>query len=145
MKLSFQTLGSRLPSCDLLVLCVLEGEKPRIPAGITLTRHALAEFKGEFREQRLCDATAGAAKRVLLVGLGKKGELDPEKARRLGAQAALRAEALAAADAEADVLHGLHDAVVGVEPHGEVADLEERPCGGRRGGGGSVVGHGKRV
>lgn len=96
MKLSFQSLGTRLPACDLLVICLLEGEKPRLPAGVALTKVALADLKGEFKEQRVADATNGPAKRVLFLGLGKKNELDPEKARRLAAQAVQRAEALGA-------------------------------------------------
>ncbi|MEY2785559.1 MAG: hypothetical protein RL277_1769 [Planctomycetota bacterium] len=118
MKISFQSLGTRLPSCDLLVLCTLEGEKPRIPAGITLPKHGLSDLKGEFKELRLCDATAGPAKRVLLVGMGKKNELDPEKARRLGAWAAQRADALGAASL-ALVAHGSLSEALGPQRMGQ--------------------------
>ena len=99
MKLTFQAFTSRVPNTDLVAIALCEGEKPRLPQGITLPKVALAELKGEFKELRLSDASGGPAKRVLFYGLGKKSTLDPEKARRFAAVAVQRAEALGAASA----------------------------------------------
>ncbi len=96
MKLTFQAFTSRVPNSDLVALALAEGEKLRLPQGVTLSKVALADLKGEFKEARLADASGGPAKRVLIYGLGKKSALDPEKARRFAAVAVQRAEALGA-------------------------------------------------
>ncbi len=108
MKLNFQKLGTRIPNTDLLVLFVFEGEKPKLPAGVELAKVATAGFKGELREARVADAQKGPADRVLLLGLGKAKDLDPERLRRAGAITSLRAEALGAPTCVLLV----HDAVV---------------------------------
>ncbi|MBL8857402.1 MAG: leucyl aminopeptidase [Planctomycetes bacterium] len=93
MKLTHKDSTSKLTDTDVLVVFTLEGEKPALPGGITLTKHALEGFKGEFREARLCDAVSGPARRVLCVGLGKKAQVDAERLRRVAAVAVTRAEA----------------------------------------------------
>jgi len=109
MKLTFQKLATRVPNTDLLVLPIFEGEKVRLPAGVELAKVALAGFKGELRETRAADALKGPADRVLLLGLGKAKDLDPERVRRTGAIAALRAEALGAGTAVLLAAPGLVD------------------------------------
>ncbi len=97
MKLTFQAFTSRVPNTHLLALPISEGEKPRLPQGVSLAKVGLAELKGEWKETRVADATGGPARRVLFYGLGKKTALDVEKARRFAAVAVQRAEALSAA------------------------------------------------
>jgi leucyl aminopeptidase len=99
MKFAFHEASARVPETALLALFATEGTKPEIPKGVQVPAHALEEFKGEFREVRLADALSGPAKRVLLVGLGKKEGLDPERLRRAAAVAVQRAEAAGAASA----------------------------------------------
>jgi len=92
MKLSHKETTTKLHDTDVLALYALEGDKPALPAGVELTKHSLDGFKGEFREVRLCDAVSGPAKRVLVVGLGKKDALDAERLRRVAAVTVQRAE-----------------------------------------------------
>jgi leucyl aminopeptidase len=97
MKLHHKESTSKLPATDLLALFVLEGDKPALPAGVELAKVALEGFKGEFRELRSTEALAGPARRVALIGLGKKNALDRERCRRVAALAVQRAENLGAA------------------------------------------------
>jgi len=113
MKLNFQKLGTRIPNTDLLVLFVFEGEKPKLPAGVELAKVATTGFKGELRETRVADALKGPADRVLLVGLGKAKDLDPERVRRAGAITSLRAEALGAPTCAVLVADGVVEALGG--------------------------------
>ncbi|MBI5364957.1 MAG: leucyl aminopeptidase [Planctomycetes bacterium] len=113
MKLDFHKLGTRVPNTDLLVLFVFEGEKPKLPAGVELAKVATKGFKGELREARVADALAGPADRVLLLGMGKAKELDPERVRRAAAVASLRAEGLGAATCALLVPEGIVEALGG--------------------------------
>ena len=56
MKLIHKEPTSKLPETDLLVLFVLEGDKPALPHGVEVAKHAFEGLKGEFRETRLGDA-----------------------------------------------------------------------------------------
>jgi leucyl aminopeptidase len=89
------------PRTPLLALFGLEKSAPEIPKGVKLSELARRDFKGEFREARLCDAQSGPAQRVLLIGLGKLSELaatQGERLRRAAAIAVQRAEALGCAE-----------------------------------------------
>jgi leucyl aminopeptidase len=122
MKLTHKEPKSTPPDADLLVQLCFEGEAPKPPAKVTLTRLALDGFKGEFRETRACDVVDGPARRVLFVGLGKKDLLDAERVRRVAAVAVQRAEGLAAATC-----------AILVDPafvkHAQARDLSQEPLG----------------
>jgi len=102
MKLTSVPASKRLSGTGLLALFAFEGgtaSRPDLPAGVKIPAGALDDFKGEFREARAIDAVAGPAKRVLVVGLGKKDGLDPEKLRRAAAICVQRAEGAGAPNA----------------------------------------------
>src|SRR5437773_1575139 len=98
MKLQHKFPASKVPSTDMLAIFAFEGARPTLPAlpaGVVVPKHALQGFKGELREARLADATSGPAKRVLVIGLGKKEAFaidTAEKLRRAAAIAVQRAE-----------------------------------------------------
>ncbi|MBK7644219.1 MAG: leucyl aminopeptidase [Planctomycetes bacterium] len=96
MKLTFQAFSSRVPNTHLLALPLCEGEKPHAPQGVALSKVGTTDVKGEWKETRVADASAGPARRVLFYGLGKKAQLDVEKLRRFAAASVQRAEALGA-------------------------------------------------
>jgi leucyl aminopeptidase len=80
----------------LLVLLCAEGTAPARVPGLRLPPAALADFKGDAREARACDplgADGKQAGRVLLLGLGRATDIDPERLRRAAAQAVRFAEA----------------------------------------------------
>ncbi len=81
-----------LRATPFLVAFAAEGETPALPRGIALPATATADFDGDLRELVLVYPTKGAAERVLLVGLGKKGSVDREGLRRAAALAVKRAE-----------------------------------------------------
>ena len=114
MKLTTKTSTKKLQSTGLLVLFASEGSKPDLPAGVKVAPGAFDEFKGEFREARVADAVSGPAKRVLAVGLGKKGPPDLEKIRRAAAIGVQRAESLGAASATI-LADGVADGSAGAE------------------------------
>lgn len=91
MRFSHKSASAKLTRSDLLVVFCVERKKPELPAG---TKLQAADFKGEFRETRQCDATGGPAPRVLLVGLGKQKDVDGERLRRAAAIAVKTAESL---------------------------------------------------
>ncbi|MCB9916508.1 MAG: leucyl aminopeptidase [Planctomycetes bacterium] len=99
MKLSHKNDTGKLPRTALLIVLAAEGEAPALPDGVALAPAALEDFRGEFRQVRLSDATAGAARRVLLVGLGKREDVDGERVRRAAAIAVKKAETVEAEDA----------------------------------------------
>jgi leucyl aminopeptidase len=99
IKLHTAAPAKKLTETGLLVVFAHEGSKPELPAGVKVASGAFDEFKGEFREARVADAVSGPAKRVLAIGLGKEGTLDPEKLRRAAAVGVQRAEALGAPSA----------------------------------------------
>jgi leucyl aminopeptidase len=98
LRVTAKDAKSALTKTDLLIVLCVEGQKPRLPPGVKVPQAALDDFKGEAREARQTDATAGAARRVLLVGLGKEAEIDTERIRRaagIGVKKALKVKAAA--------------------------------------------------
>jgi len=98
MKLTHKQPG-RLQKTDVLVVFSAEGEKAALPDGVKVAASFLRGFEGKARATRTTFATAGAADRVLVVGLGPKADVDTEGLRRAGAIASKNAEA--AGDARA--------------------------------------------
>ncbi len=99
MKLSIKNTSQILSKTDLLVLFARKGSTPKLPKGVKVPPLALKSFKGNEREMRLTDATAGPAGRILMIGVGDKKQLDPETLRRCGALAAKKAEKTSSASA----------------------------------------------
>lgn len=104
MKLTIASSRRTLSETDIFALLVPEGTKADLPDGLSVPASVRESFSGAARELRLTDATAGRAKRVLLVGVGQvKGEgtpdmesLDLETLRRCGALIAKKAEKIRA-------------------------------------------------
>jgi hypothetical protein len=82
VKITFKSLSERVAKTDLVVVLAPEGGKPKLPEGVTVPPNVPASFRGNAREARLTDATAGAAARELFIGLGGAKELDLETVRR---------------------------------------------------------------
>ena len=85
MKLSHRAPSAKSPKTAFLIVLAPEGQKPSLPEGVQVPAAALDDFKGERRKTRLTDASAGAARRVLFVGLGPAKEVDAEGLRRAAA------------------------------------------------------------
>src|SRR5690349_8629951 len=119
--MNFHVADSRakLARTELLVVFHHERAKPELPAGVEVHATALGDLRGEFREWRLADALAGAAKRVLFVGLGKHSEISVERLRRAAAIGVQRADALGAAQATLWCDRELARGVGGEEAAGE--------------------------
>jgi leucyl aminopeptidase len=96
MKLSHRASSAKTA---FLIVVAPEGKKPGLPAGVRVPASALEDFGGEYRKTRLTDATAGAARRVLFVGLGPAKEVNAESLRRAAAIGVQCAEKEKAADA----------------------------------------------
>ena len=96
MRITTTTAG-KLGKTPLLVLCVAEGSKPSVPAGVKLPPGFTKNFDGKARSTSSTFATSGPAERVLLIGTGT--ELCDEGLRRVAAIAAQQAESLGAAKA----------------------------------------------
>src|SRR5262245_2128129 len=92
MNLELENRRDTIRPVDLLALLVFEGQKPRLPRGVRLAGHVTEAFRGEFRELRATDPLDGNARRVLLIGLGKRDALDLDRLRRLAALAVKEAE-----------------------------------------------------
>lgn len=90
--MTFKTPTAKLAKTDLLVVLAREGEKVKLPKGVSVPPKAFASFGGKTREARLTDATGGPAERVLCIGLGKGKEVDPETVRRAAAIAVQKGE-----------------------------------------------------
>jgi leucyl aminopeptidase len=97
MKITYKTLASRLAQTDLLVVFAKKGTKAKLPPGVSILPYAVETFGGDEREARLTDADAGAAKRVLQIGLGEAADIDAEQLRRAAAIAVKKAEKIGAA------------------------------------------------
>lgn len=97
MKITYKNLASKLTRTDLLVVFAKKGQRSKLPAGVTILPQAVATFGGDEREARLTDADAGAAQRVLQIGLGDAAEIAPETLRRAAALAVKKAEKIGAA------------------------------------------------
>ena len=96
MKITVKNRSSRFTQTELLCVLACAGRDPDLPAGVRISSTALKDFKGEFRSKRLTDGATprSPARRVLLVGLGKRAELDLERVRRCAAVAVKEAAAI---------------------------------------------------
>jgi leucyl aminopeptidase len=119
MKLTVKNSDTKLAATPFLVLFAHEGETVALPEGVALPGSVAKDFAGRFRQTRQCDPTAGAAERVLLVGLGKRGDQSAERLRRAAAVAVRTAEGakvgsatLWVAGAVADAGAGAHDSAL---------------------------------
>jgi leucyl aminopeptidase len=83
-------------SADTRVVGLFEDESP--PPGVAAELADSGEAKPKLRKLAVGheDAPGGGRRRVIVIGLGKRGELDPEKARVAAAVAAQRARELGA-------------------------------------------------
>lgn len=96
MKTSHRAPAAKLPKTEFLVVLAPEGKKASLPGGVQVPKAALQDFGGGKRKSRLTDASAGAARRVLFVGLGPAKEVGAEDLRRaaaIGVQGAEKEEA----------------------------------------------------
>jgi len=93
MKLSFHSTSAAPVRADLLVCFAFAGEAALVPKAVKLPQHLRASEPDEFREQKLTDAAEGPFRRVAVIGLGKRAELDSERVRRVAALAVQRADA----------------------------------------------------
>jgi len=118
MKLTAKDLPTKLGRTDLLVVFATKGRSPELPAGVELSAAAKKDFGGKARETRLCDPSAGAAKRVLLVGLGEARKCDPEALRRSAAVAVKAAEKLGIAAPAAMISEAVAKSLGGFEAAG---------------------------
>jgi len=99
MKVTPKDASAKLSSCDLLIVFGAEKKRLELPDGVELGAAAKKDFEGKARQTRLCDPTGGAAKRVLLVGLGAGTKWQVEDLRRATAVAIKHAEKLGVAKA----------------------------------------------
>ena len=85
MKITAIDSAKALNKAPLLAVCAAKGEEPTLPRGVKLPDSARRDFQGKAQKDRLTDASAGGAERVLLLGLGE----DPgaEELRRAAARA----------------------------------------------------------
>jgi leucyl aminopeptidase len=73
-------------SSPFLVIVGFEGDKPEIPAGVTVPEGAIRDFKGRFRQVLVAYPTGKAGvERVAFVGIGKKEKVTAEEVRRVAA------------------------------------------------------------
>ena len=72
MRITAADSSKALTSTPLLAVLAAEGEAPSLPRGVKLPAAAERDFSGKARSDRMADATAGPAERVLLLGLGKE-------------------------------------------------------------------------
>jgi leucyl aminopeptidase len=119
MKLTAKDLPNKLGRTELLVVFATKGHRPELPEGIELGAAARKDFGGKARETRLCDPVAGAAKRVLLVGLGETRKLGSEELRRAAAVAIKAAEKLGMASVSAVISAATAKSVGGFGAAGE--------------------------
>jgi len=85
MRITAADSSKALSSTPLLAVLAAEGESPVLPRGVKIPAAAKNDFSGKARSDRLADASAGPAERVLLLGLGK--EPGAEELRRAAARA----------------------------------------------------------
>ena len=87
MKFVRKSLKSRLTKADVLVVFGCKGKKIKLPVEIQLPNGSLESANLESGKMRLTDSLSGPFQQVLLVGLGKVSELNPEILRRAAASA----------------------------------------------------------
>ncbi len=96
MKIRLLPAAAALPSADLVVCFVNEGmavAPPRALAEAVRLANATGDVKAEFRKVALFHTRDKRWARLLLIGLGKTGELSVERVRRAAALAQAQAEA----------------------------------------------------
>jgi leucyl aminopeptidase len=118
MKITAKDTDAALANTDLLVVLAPEGSRLALPKGVKLPKAARDDFEGKFRASRMADAD-GPVPRVLLVGLGAKGDVDLEKLRRAAAVGAKAAERAGAARCAMWVSDVVEKAVGGPEAAGQ--------------------------
>lgn len=91
MKFSAKDSG-KAPKADLHAILVPEGADADVPSGIDVPDAFLAGFDAKPRAVRATFASGGAAKEVLLVGLGELADVDTEALRRAAAVAVKEAQ-----------------------------------------------------
>ncbi len=118
MKLVSKEPSARVSEPALVAILVFEGQKPTLPRGVAVPKHAFDDVKGEFREVRLADTLQGTPRRVMAIGLGKKDAIDAERLRRVAAVAVQRAESNAlgslSIQIERDVARSVGEEAAGV-------------------------------
>jgi len=92
MRITATDSSKALTSTPLLAVLASEDETPALPRGVRIPAAAKKDFTGKARRDRMTDATAGPADRVLLLGLGK--EPGAEELRRAAARAVKAARKL---------------------------------------------------
>jgi leucyl aminopeptidase len=123
MKLTAKDRATKLQKTPLLVLLGTEGDPVALPEGVELPANALSDFSGKFRQVRLCDAQAGPAERVALIGLGKRATVQWEQQRRAAAVAVKLAEELGLDSAVVWASEGVEE--LGCGPEGTGRSLAE--------------------
>jgi leucyl aminopeptidase len=121
MKITSKDSSAALAKTDLLVVPALAGARLRLPAGVELPAAAKKEFEGKKRQVRQADALAGAATRVVLVGLGEAKDADAELLRRVAAIGVKKAEKGGYARCTIWVSKAVEKAVGGAEAAGRAA------------------------
>lgn len=116
MKFTIKDAG-RPAKCDVYALLLPAGADLDVPSGIDVPEAFLREFDADPREVRSTFASAGAARQVVLVGLGAADELDADGIRRAAAVAAKKAEREDANSLTLEV-HGVAVEAVGGETAG---------------------------
>lgn len=87
MKLTTKDAG-KPAKCDLLAVLIPDGSDADVPGGVDVPESFLRGFEAGFRARRATFATGGAAREVLLVGLGPADGMTTEHLRRAAALAA---------------------------------------------------------
>jgi leucyl aminopeptidase len=119
MKLILQDAAAKLPNTPLVAVFATKGAPVALPEGVSLPATALEDFAGDFRQERLTDALAGPAGRVLLIGLGEAQKVEWEHLRRAAALAVKRAEALKLESCLLWVAPAIEELGCGAEPVGQ--------------------------
>ena len=92
IKINTKAPSSPFTRTDLLIIFGEEGRKMKLPKGVSIPANAIESFAGREGEVHITDALKGAAKRVLLLGLGKGGAISGELLRRSAAIAVKKAQ-----------------------------------------------------
>lgn len=119
MKIIAKDSSAALAPSDLIAVFGLAESKLPLPAGVSIGKTPLKDFKAGFRDQRSTDLE-GSIPRALMVGLGKKSELTPDRLRRAAALAAKAAVSAGLGKVTLWLDPKLEDAVDGAEAAGVI-------------------------